>query len=88
MQKAAAVSAELKLIGLRVEEAIQELDKYLDDALLSGIDEVRVIHGKGTGALKNAVWEWLRNHHAVQSYRIGGDGEGGAGATIVQMVQD
>jgi DNA mismatch repair protein MutS2 len=84
-QKAATTASELKLIGMRVEEATEALDKYLDDALLSGIPEARIIHGKGTGALKNAVWEWLRGHHAIRSFRIGADGEGGSGATVVQF---
>ena len=85
MAKAATVPVELKLLGMRSEEAVEALDKYLDDALLSGAEQVQVIHGKGTGALKNAVWQWLRGHHAVKSYRIGGEGEGGAGATIVEL---
>lgn len=88
MQKAESIPQELKLLGMRAEEAVSALDKYLDDALLSGMPSVRIIHGKGTGALKHAVWEWIKGHHAVQSYRIGGDGEGGAGATIVEMVKE
>nr|MDQ2732875.1 Smr/MutS family protein [Armatimonadota bacterium] len=88
MQKAEAVPQELRLLGMRAEEAVSVLDKYLDDALLAGMPTVRIIHGKGTGALKAAVWGWLKGHHAIQSYRIGGDGEGGSGATIVELVKE
>ena len=81
--KAVSVSPELKLIAQRVEPALDNLDKYLDDAYLAGLPTVRIIHGMGTGALKKAVWEYLSNHHAVDSFRLGEPSEGGAGATIV-----
>jgi DNA mismatch repair protein MutS2 len=81
--KAMSVSAELKLIAQRVEGALDNLDKYIDDAYLAGLPTVRIIHGMGTGALKKAVWEYLSNHHAVDSFRLGEQSEGGAGATIV-----
>jgi DNA mismatch repair protein MutS2 len=83
--KTASVSTELKLIAQRVEQALINLDKYLDDAYLAGLSSVRIIHGRGTGALKKAVWEFLGNHHAVESFRLGERNEGGAGATIVQF---
>ena len=85
--KAMNVSAELKLIAQRVEAALINLDKYLDDACLAGLSSVRIIHGKGTGALKKAVWEYLSNHHAVDSFRLGEQSEGSAGATIVTFKQ-
>jgi len=81
--KTGTVSTELKLIAQRVEQALDNLDKYLDDAYLAGLPCVRIIHGRGTGALKKAVWEFLSNHHAVESFRLGEREEGGAGATIV-----
>jgi DNA mismatch repair protein MutS2 len=86
-RKVATVSPELKLIAQRVEQALENLDKYMDDAYLAGMDSVRIIHGKGTGALKKAVWEYLANHHAVESFRLGEPSEGGAGATIVKFKQ-
>lgn len=85
--KTATVSAELKLIAQRVEQALINLEKYLDDAYLAGLPSVRIIHGRGTGALKKAVWEFLANHHAVESFRLGERNEGGSGATVVQFVE-
>lgn len=86
-RKVGSVSPELKLIAQRVEQALENLDKYMDDAYLAGMESVRIVHGKGTGALKKAVWEYLANHHAVDSFRLGEPGEGGAGATIVKFKQ-
>ena len=83
--KSLSISPELKLIAQRVEPALVNLDKYIDDAYLAGLDSVRIIHGMGTGALKQAVWEYLSNHHAVESCRLGAQNEGGAGATIVKL---
>jgi DNA mismatch repair protein MutS2 len=83
--KAQNVSAELKLIAQRVEQALINLDKYLDDAYLGGLPAVRIIHGKGTGALRKAVWEFLKTHHAVESYRLADLKDGGEGATIVKF---
>lgn len=81
--KAGSVSPELKLIAQRVEQAIENLDKYIDDAYLAGLPSARIIHGMGTGALRKAVWDYLKNHHAVESVRLGERDEGGSGATIV-----
>ena len=83
--KAVTASSELKLIGQRVEEALINLDKYLDDAYLAGLESVRIIHGMGTGALKKAVWQHLSNHHAVDSFRLGEASEGRSGATVVTL---
>ncbi len=83
--KALAISATLDLRGLRVEDAVQELDKYLDDATLAGLAQVTVIHGKGTGALRQAVRDHLSSHPEVAAFRLGGDSEGGSGATIVEL---
>ncbi|HAH86770.1 MAG TPA: endonuclease MutS2 [Armatimonadetes bacterium] len=81
--KAVSTSSEIKLIGERVEQALIRLDKYMDDAYLSGVPNARIIHGMGTGALRKAVWGFLSNHYAVKSYRLGEREEGGAGATVV-----
>lgn len=83
--KSMTIHPELKLIGMRAEPALTNLDKYIDDAYLAGLDSVRIIHGKGTGALKQAVWQYLSNHHAVASFRLGEQSEGGAGATVVKL---
>src|SRR5262249_32635117 len=82
LEKALAVSATLDLRGLRVEDAVQELDKYLDDATLAGLSQVTVIHGKGTGALRQAVRDHLSSHPEVAAFRLGAESEGGSGATI------
>ena len=77
------VKLECNLIGMRVEEALLELDKYLDDAMVARYKEVRIIHGSGTGALRSAVHEYLNKRKEIKSYRLGGMGEGGVGATVV-----
>ena len=76
---------EVHLRRLTVDEALLGLDKYLDDALMAGLSQVRVIHGKGTGTLRRAIQEQLANHPLVKSYQPGGYGEGGAGVTIVEL---
>lgn len=82
---AVQVSAELNLIGHRVDEAIDESDKFLDRALLEGKQAVRIIHGFGTGALRKAVRDHLRKHPAVKSWRPGNENEGGDGATVAVL---
>ena len=83
MSKSASVNTEINLLGKTVDEALAELDKYLDDAYLSHMPSVRVVHGKGTGALRKAVQNYLRRQKHVASYRLGEFGEGDAGVTIV-----
>ena len=85
MSKSATISTELKLIGKTVDEALPELDKYLDDAYLAHLTSVRIVHGKGTGALRKAVHNHLRNYPHVRSYHLGEYGEGDAGVTIVDF---
>lgn len=77
-----SVSPEINLIGLTVDEALLKLDKYLDDARMSHLDSVRVVHGKGTGALRNAVHQYLKKQRGL-NFRAGDFGEGDAGVTIV-----
>jgi DNA mismatch repair protein MutS2 len=81
-------SRELNLLGRTTDEARPAVEKFLDDALLAGYDSVRVVHGKGTGALRRAVEELLRGHPLVARFRPGGPGEGGTGATVVDLVED
>lgn len=83
--RAKSISAELNLLGMTTDEAIMALDKYLDDARLSHLDKVRIVHGKGTGALRNAVQNYLRKQKWVKSYRAGDFGEGDAGVTVVEL---
>ena len=85
MSKSLSVSPELMLLGKTVDEALAELDKYLDDAYLAHIPQVRIVHGKGTGALRTAVHNYLRRQKHVKSYRLGTFGEGDAGVTIVDF---
>lgn len=83
MSKSFSVSTEINLLGKTVDEAISELDKYLDDAYLAHLPSVRVVHGKGTGALRNAVHSHLKRLKYVKEYRLGEYGEGDSGVTIV-----
>lgn len=83
MSKSSSISTEINLIGRTTDEAIALLDKYLDDAYLARIPSVRVVHGKGTGALRAAVHKHLRRMKYVDSFRLGEFGEGDAGVTIV-----
>ena len=85
MSKSALVSTEINLIGMTVDEAIGHLDKYLDDAYLAHVPSVRIVHGKGTGALRNAVHQQLKRSKYVKSFRLGTFGEGDAGVTIAEF---
>jgi DNA mismatch repair protein MutS2 len=82
---AAQLPAELDLRGLRADEALERLDRYLDDMALAGRADARIIHGKGTGALRQAVGEYLQGHRLVASYRLGETGEGGDGVTVLTL---
>ena len=84
-EKSAAVRRRLDLRGLNLEEAILRVDKHLDDALLAGLDTIEIIHGKGTGKLRSGLHHYLRDKKEISSYRLGGEGEGGSGVTIVRM---
>ncbi|MCC2252867.1 endonuclease MutS2 [Ruminococcus sp. CLA-AA-H200] len=85
MSKSLSVSPEINLLGRTVDEAIAELDKYLDDALLSHLNTVRIVHGKGTGALRKGIHEYLRRQKHVKSYHLAEFGEGDAGVTIAEL---
>ncbi|GAA0794456.1 endonuclease MutS2 [Faecalicatena orotica] len=85
MSKSLSVRPEINLLGKTVDEAVSELDKYLDDALLSHLNTVRIVHGKGTGALRKGIHEYLRRQKHVKSYRLAEFGEGDAGVTIVEF---
>ena len=76
---------ELYIRRLTVDEALLKLDRYLDDAFMAGMNQVRVVHGKGTGTLRLAVRRQLAKHPLVRSYRPGDYGEGGGGVTIVEL---
>lgn len=83
--KSASISPEINLLGKTVDEALSALDKYLDDAYLSHLTSVRIVHGKGTGALRNGVHRYLKGVRYVKSFRMGEFGEGDAGVTIVEF---
>ena len=83
MSKSLQVSPEVNLIGMTTDEAISVLDKYLDDAYLAHLSQVRVVHGRGTGALKTAVHKRLKQLKYVKEFRLGVFGEGDTGVTIV-----
>ena len=85
MSKSASINPELNLIGKKVAEAIPLLDKYLDDACLAHLSQVRIVHGKGTGALRKAVHEYLKKQKIVSEYHLGEFGEGDSGVTIVKF---
>ena len=85
MSKSSSVGIEINLLGKTVDEAIAELDKYLDDAYLAHIPSVRIVHGKGTGALRKGFHNYLRKVKYVSSFRLGEFGEGDAGVTIVEF---
>ena len=85
MSKSLNIRPEINLLGKTVDEAIAELDKYLDDAYIAHVNPVRIVHGKGTGALRSAVHQYLKRQKHVDSYRLGAFGEGDAGVTIVEF---
>ncbi|MCI8372628.1 MAG: endonuclease MutS2 [Lachnospiraceae bacterium] len=85
MSKAASISPEINLLGMTVDEAVAVLDKYLDDAYLTHLQQVRVVHGKGTGALRQGIHQYLRRLKYVKNFRLGEFGEGDAGVTIVEF---
>ena len=85
MGKSFSVSPEINLLGKTVDEAVSELDKYLDDAYLAHLNAVRVVHGKGTGALRTGIHNYLKRQKHVKSYHLAAFGEGDAGVTIVEF---
>ena len=86
MSKSMSVSTEINLLGKTVDEAVAELDKYLDDAVLAHLNSVRIVHGKGTGALRAGVHKYLKRQKHVKSFRLGAFGEGDAGVTIDELI--
>lgn len=82
MSKSSSVSAEINLLGMTVDEAICELDKYLDDAYIAHLEQVRIVHGKGTGALRSGIHQYLKRQKHIKEFRLGEFGEGDAGVTI------
>ena len=85
LEESVEIPPEINLIGKRVEPALEELDSYIDQALLSHRREVRVVHGHGTGRLRQAVRDHLRGHSGVASVRSGAPNEGGNGATVITL---
>jgi|LFRM01.1.fsa_nt_gb DNA mismatch repair protein MutS2 len=85
VSKSANISPSKDLRGLTLDEAVLEVDKYLDEAVIAGLHEVSLIHGKGTGALRRGLNEFLKTHPQVTGFRLGGEGEGGSGVTVVSL---
>ena len=85
MEKTVGITPQLTLLGQRAEEAVQNVEKYLDDAYAAGLSRARLVHGKGTGALRRAVQEYVSDHPLVSEYATASPEEGGAGATVVTL---
>lgn len=83
--KSTSIPAEMHFRGMRVEEALPLADKYLDDAMLAGLSQVRIVHGKGSGILREVIHELLKEHPHVEDFRLGHPKEGGAGVTVVTL---
>lgn len=86
VSKAATISPEIDVRGMYADEAVSKVDKFLDDACVANLPQITIVHGKGTGALKNAIHQLLKGHHAVKDFRLGVYGEGESGVTVVKMI--
>ncbi|HQC36624.1 MAG TPA: Smr/MutS family protein, partial [Bacillota bacterium] len=83
--KAMTVPASINVVGKNLDEAVMEVEKYLDDAFIASLETVSVIHGRGAGILREGIARMLRSNRHVESFRKGGQGEGGDGVTIVKI---
>ena len=83
--KSLSAASEIKLLGKTVDEAIPELDKFIDDAILAHLSSVRIVHGKGTGALRSGIHAYLKSHPSVKKFHLAEHGEGDAGVTIAEF---
>lgn len=83
--KAYSINSEIKLLGFTVDEAINELEKYLDDAYLANLPQIRIVHGKGSGSLRTGIHAYLKNHPHIKSFKLASFGEGDTGVTIVEI---
>jgi DNA mismatch repair protein MutS2 len=86
ISKSRNIKPEINVIGLNVEEAVFVVDKFLDDCSLAKLQTVRIVHGKGTGKLKNGIHQFLKKHPHVKSMRMGTYGEGEMGVTVVELI--
>ncbi|MTI83879.1 MAG: endonuclease MutS2 [Firmicutes bacterium] len=83
--KSREINTKLNLRGMRADEALEAMEKYIDDAALAGLEKIYLVHGKGTGALRSAIHKELKHHRGVKSYRLGEQGEGDSGVTVVEL---
>ena len=84
-QKKLDISPEINVHGFTCEEALNLIDKYIDDAILAGLNQIKIVHGKGTGALRKSVHNYLKKNTSIKSFRLGNFGEGDIGVTIVAL---
>ena len=85
LSKTKVAKSEINVIGLNVEEAIFVVDKFLDDSILAKLQTIRIVHGKGTGKLRNGIHHFLKNHPHVAYFRLGTYGEGETGVTVIEL---
>ena len=85
LDRARMIRPEINVIGLTVDEAVSRIDKYLDEALLSNLNQITIIHGKGTGALRKGIHDYLKKQRHVAEYKNGEFGQGDMGVTIVDL---
>ena len=83
MNKSSTIKPEINILGCTVDEGIAKLEKYLDDAMMAGLESVRIVHGKGTGALRKGIHDYLRRQSYIKSYKLAELGEGDSGVTVV-----
>ena len=85
VSKTQGVGTEINVLGMTVDEAVGEIDKYIDDAYLANLSQITIIHGKGTGALRIGIHKYLKKNSHIKSYRLGVYGEGENGVTIIEL---
>ncbi|MFS8541225.1 MAG: Smr/MutS family protein, partial [Tissierellales bacterium] len=83
--KSSSIKNEIDLRGMTLDEALLELDKYIDDAFIAGLKQAYIIHGKGTGVLREGIRDYIKKHKHIRNYRSGNYNEGGEGVTVIEL---